>query len=71
MGRILGEDDVTCELAWGKPEREVWWLIQLELSVDPVRRKELSAVVPGEETGPCMAGNSKEKLSPGYRNYEA
>lgn len=40
MGRILGEDDVSCELAWRKPEREVWWLIQLELSVDPEIRRE-------------------------------
>lgn len=40
MGRILGEDDVTCELAWGKPEGEVWWLIQLELSMDPEMRRE-------------------------------
>lgn len=43
MGRILGEDNVTCELAWGKPEGEVWWLVQLELSMDPETRWEPSA----------------------------
>lgn len=43
MGRILGEDDVTRKLAWGKPEGEVWWLIQLELSMDPETRWEPSA----------------------------
>jgi len=71
VGRILGEDDVTSELAWGKPEGEVWWLIQLKLSVDPEMRKEPSAAVPGAENGSCTADDSREKLSPGTRNYEA
>lgn len=43
VGRVLGQDNVTCELPWGKPEREVWWLVQLEFSVDPERREEPSA----------------------------
>ena len=71
MGRILGEDDVTCELAWGKPEGEVWWLVQLELSVDPETRKEPSAAVPGGENGSSIADDSREKFSPGTRNDEA
>lgn len=71
MGRILGEDDVTCELAWGKPEGEVWWLIQLELSMDPEMRKEPSAAVSGRENASRAADDSREKLSPGTRNYEA
>lgn len=58
MGRILGEDDVTCELAWGKPEGEIWWFIQLELSVDPEMRKEPSAAVPGGDNGSSTADDS-------------
>lgn len=60
MGRILGEDDVSCELAWRKPEGEVWWLIQLELSVDPEIRREPSAPVPGEKES-RSANDSREK----------
>lgn len=63
MGRILGEDDVTCKLAWGKPEREVWWLIQLEFSMDPETRKEPSAAAPGGQNGLCIADDSREVIS--------
>lgn len=40
MGRIFGEDDVSCELARGEPEREIWRLIQLELSMNPEMGKQ-------------------------------
>lgn len=71
VGGILGEDDVTCELARGKPEREARWLVQLELSVDSAMRKEPSAAVPGGENESRIADDSREKSSPGTTNYEA
>lgn len=58
MGRVLGQDNVTCELPRGEPEGEVWWLVQLEFSVDPARREEPSA-------GTLHCRDSREKLSAG------
>lgn len=71
VGGILGEDDVTCELAWGKPEREARRFVQLELSVDSAMRKEPSAAVPGGENESRIADDSGQKSSPGTTNDEA
>lgn len=63
VGRVLGQDNVTCELPRGKPEGEVWWLVQLEFSVDPERKEEPSA-------GILHCRDRREKLSPGSQNYK-
>lgn len=45
MRSVLGEDDVTSELARGEPEGKVWNIVELELCMNPAEENRTSSVM--------------------------